>query len=83
MEPRLEFKTEAFHAILDETVKVDPRAKKIKPQDLIDRRYIDGMEKNDKLWAGKMIIPMTAVYWTTRSSTISIFCEPTAAGFFL
>jgi hypothetical protein len=56
MEPRLEFKTEAFQAILDETAKVDPRAKKIKPQDLIDRRYIDGMEKNgffDKLWAGK------------------------------
>ena len=53
VEPTLEFKTEAFHAILDETVKVDPRAKKIKPQDLIDRRYIDGMEKNDKLWAGK------------------------------
>jgi hypothetical protein len=31
MEPRLEFKTEAFQAILDETAKVDPRAKKIKP----------------------------------------------------
>jgi hypothetical protein len=28
MEPRLEFKTEAFQAILDETAKVDPRAKK-------------------------------------------------------
>ena len=46
MEPRLEFKTEAFQAILDETAKVDPRAKKIKPQDLIDRRYIDGLERN-------------------------------------
>jgi hypothetical protein len=33
--------------------KLDPRTKKIKPQDLIDRRYIDGMEKSDKLWAGK------------------------------
>ena len=32
MEPRLEFKTEAFHAILDETVKVDPRAKKSNPK---------------------------------------------------
>ncbi|HTN73437.1 MAG TPA: ABC transporter substrate-binding protein [Methylomirabilota bacterium] len=56
MEPRLEFKTEAFQAILDETAKVDPRAKKIKPQDLIDRRYLDGLEKNaffDKLWAKK------------------------------
>jgi NitT/TauT family transport system substrate-binding protein len=56
MEPRLEFKTEAFQAILDETAKVDPRAKKIRPQDLIDRRYLDGLEKSgffDKLWAGK------------------------------
>jgi ABC-type nitrate/sulfonate/bicarbonate transport system substrate-binding protein len=56
LEPRLEFKNEAFQAILDETAKVDPRAKKIKPQDLIDRRYLDGLQKNgffDKLWAGK------------------------------
>jgi hypothetical protein len=54
MEPRLEFKMEAFQAILDETAKVDARAKKIRPQDLIDRRYIDGLEKSgffDKLWA--------------------------------
>ena len=56
MEPRLEFKTEAFQAILDETARVDARAKKIKPQDLIDRRYVEGLEKSgffDKLWAGK------------------------------
>lgn len=56
MEPRLEFKMEAFQAILDETAKVDPRAKKIRPQDLIDRRYIDGLEKSgffNKLWATK------------------------------
>jgi ABC-type nitrate/sulfonate/bicarbonate transport system substrate-binding protein len=56
MEPRLEFKMEAFQAILDETAKVDPRAKKIRPQDLIDRRYIDGLEKNgffEKLWAAR------------------------------
>jgi NitT/TauT family transport system substrate-binding protein len=56
MEPRLEFKTEAFQAILDETAKVDARAKKIKPQDLMDRRYLEGLEKSgffDKLWAAK------------------------------
>jgi len=54
MEPRLEFKTEAFQAILDETAKVDPRAKKINFQDFIDRRYVDNLEKSgffDKLWA--------------------------------
>jgi NitT/TauT family transport system substrate-binding protein len=56
MEPRLEFKTEAFQAILEETAKVDPRAKKIRPQDLIERRYVDTLEKGgffDKLWAAK------------------------------
>jgi NitT/TauT family transport system substrate-binding protein len=56
MEPRLEFKMEAFQAILDETARVDPRAKNIKPESLIDRRYLDGLEKSgffDKPWAGK------------------------------
>ncbi len=56
MEPRLEFKNEAFQAIIDETAKVDPRAKKIRPQDLVDRRFLDGLQKSgffDKLWAGK------------------------------
>lgn len=56
MEPRLEFKTESFQAIIDETGKVDPRAKKIKPQDVIERAILDRMEKSgffDKLWAKK------------------------------
>jgi ABC-type nitrate/sulfonate/bicarbonate transport system substrate-binding protein len=56
MERRLEFKTEAFQAILEETAKVDARAKKIRPQDLIDRRYLDTLEKGgffDNLWAAK------------------------------
>lgn len=56
IEPRLEFKAEAFQAILDETARVDPRAKKLKPQDFIERRYLDGLGKTaffDKLWAGK------------------------------
>jgi ABC-type nitrate/sulfonate/bicarbonate transport system substrate-binding protein len=56
LEQRLEFKNEAFQAIIDETGKVDARAKKIKPQDLVDRRFLDGMNQSgffDKLWAGK------------------------------
>jgi ABC-type nitrate/sulfonate/bicarbonate transport system substrate-binding protein len=56
MERRLEFKTEALQAILDETAKVDARAKKIRPQDLIDRGYLDALEKTgffEKLWAEK------------------------------
>ncbi len=54
MEQRLEFKNEAFQAIIDETGRVDARAKKIKPQDLVDRRFLDAMNKSgffEKLWA--------------------------------
>jgi len=53
LEPRLEVKTEAFKAILEEVAEIDPRAKKVKPEDLIDRRFLDEMEKSgffDKLW---------------------------------
>ena len=56
LEPRLEFKNKALQAIIDETGKVDARARKIKPQDLIDRRYLDNLQKSgffDRLWAGK------------------------------
>jgi len=56
LERRLEFKNEAFQAIIDETGKVDARAKKVKPQDLVDRRFLDGLGKSgffDKLWSGK------------------------------
>jgi ABC-type nitrate/sulfonate/bicarbonate transport system substrate-binding protein len=54
LEPRLELRLEAVQAILDDVAANDPRAKKFKPQDLHDRRYLDEMEKSgfmDKLWA--------------------------------
>jgi ABC-type nitrate/sulfonate/bicarbonate transport system substrate-binding protein len=56
LEPRLEIKPEGIQAILDEIAKVDPRAKNIKAESLIDRRYLDEMEKSgffDKLWEEK------------------------------
>ena len=56
MERRLEIKPEGIQAILEEVVKTDPRAKAVKPQDMIDRRYLDEMAKSgyfDKLWATK------------------------------
>ena len=56
IEPRLEIKAEAIQGILDEVAKVDPRAKKIKAEELIDRRYLAEMEKSgffDKLWGSK------------------------------
>ena len=43
-------------AILEEVAKVDPRAKQVKVEDLIDRRYLDELDKSGlfaKLWNGK------------------------------
>ena len=56
LEPRLAIKTESLQAILDEIAPTDARAKKIKPQELIDNRYLEEMEKSgfmDRLWGKK------------------------------
>ena len=56
MEPRLDVRPEALQAILDEIALTDPRAKKVQPQQLIDRRYLDEMERSgffDSLWGAK------------------------------
>jgi NitT/TauT family transport system substrate-binding protein len=56
LEPRLAIKNESLQAILDEVAATDPRAKKVKPQEMIDTRYLDEMEKSgffDQLWAKK------------------------------
>ena len=56
LEPRLDLKTDAFKAILDEVAEVDPRARKVRAEDLMDRRFLDEMEKSgffDKLWGSK------------------------------
>ncbi|MBI4522509.1 MAG: ABC transporter substrate-binding protein [Deltaproteobacteria bacterium] len=46
IEPRLEIKPEGIQAILEEVSEIDSRARKVKPQDLIDRRYLDEMERS-------------------------------------
>ena len=56
LEPRMDLKLDAVQAILDDIGQTDARAKKIKAQELFDRRYLDEMEKSgflDKLWANK------------------------------
>lgn len=56
LEPRLDIKLDGFQAILEEVSKVDPRAKKVKAEDLVDRRYLEDLDKSgffDKLWEGK------------------------------
>jgi len=56
LEPRLAMKLEGFQSTLDEVVPTDPRAKTIKPQEMIDTRYLDEMEKSgffEQIWGGK------------------------------
>ena len=56
LEPRLAMKPEGFQSALDEIAPTDPRAKAVKPQEMIDTRYLDEMERSgflDQIWAGK------------------------------
>jgi len=56
LEPRLAIRPEAFQSILDDVAQSDPRAKKIKPADFIDRRFLDEMTNSGffaKLWGEK------------------------------
>jgi ABC-type nitrate/sulfonate/bicarbonate transport system substrate-binding protein len=53
LEPRLAIKTEAVQAMIEDVAQTDPRAKKVKAQEMIDSRYLDEMEKSgffDQLW---------------------------------
>jgi ABC-type nitrate/sulfonate/bicarbonate transport system substrate-binding protein len=46
LEPKLDIKPIAIKATLDEIAKTDPRAKQVKAQQLIDRRFLEEMEKD-------------------------------------
>jgi ABC-type nitrate/sulfonate/bicarbonate transport system substrate-binding protein len=46
LEPRLDIKPIAIQATLDEIAKTDPRAKQVTAQQLIDRRFLEEMEKD-------------------------------------
>ncbi|HEX7229881.1 MAG TPA: hypothetical protein VF452_05770, partial [Candidatus Binatia bacterium] len=46
LEPRFEIKPIAIQATLDEIAKTDVRAKQIKTEQLIDRRYLEEMDKD-------------------------------------
>jgi NitT/TauT family transport system substrate-binding protein len=56
LEPRLALKPEGIQSTLDEIAPTDPRAKSVKPQEMIDLRYLDEMERGgfmEQLWSGK------------------------------
>src|SRR5262245_55953610 len=53
LETRLAIREESLQAILDDMAQTDPRAKKVRSQELFDSRYLDDMEKSgffDQLW---------------------------------
>jgi hypothetical protein len=56
LEPRLAMKTEGFQSTLEEIAPTEPRAKAVKPQEMIDTRYLDEMEKSgffEQIWGKK------------------------------
>ena len=56
LEPRLAIKPEGLQSTLDEIAPVDPRAKTVKPQEMVDTRYLDEMEKSgffEQIWGAK------------------------------
>ena len=56
MEPRLELKAAAIQPMIDEVAKTNPRAAEVKPQDLMERRYLVEMENSGffrQLWGDK------------------------------
>lgn len=53
MEPRLELRAPALQPMLEEVARTNPRANEVKPQDMIDRRYLAEMENSgffSQLW---------------------------------
>jgi NitT/TauT family transport system substrate-binding protein len=56
LESRLAIKLEGIQSTLDEIAPTEPRAKAVKPQEMIDTRYLEEMEKSgfmEQLWAGR------------------------------
>jgi ABC-type nitrate/sulfonate/bicarbonate transport system substrate-binding protein len=53
MEPRLELKAAALQPMLEEVARTNPRANNVKPEEMMDRRYLSEMEKSgffEQLW---------------------------------
>jgi ABC-type nitrate/sulfonate/bicarbonate transport system substrate-binding protein len=46
LEPKFEISPVSIQATLDEIARTDPRAKQVKPEQLIDRRFLEEMEKD-------------------------------------
>jgi ABC-type nitrate/sulfonate/bicarbonate transport system substrate-binding protein len=56
MEPRLEIKPQALQPMIEEVARNNPRANDVKPQDLMDRRYLAEMESSGffkQLWSSE------------------------------
>lgn len=56
LEPKLALKPEGIQSALEEIAPTEPRAKSVKPQEMVDSRYLEEMDKSgffDQLWGRK------------------------------
>lgn len=56
LEPRLEIRLAGIQSTLDEIAPIDPRAKMVKPHEMVDMRFLDEMNKSgfmEQLWGKK------------------------------
>ena len=56
MERRFDISTKAIQAVLDDAAKTDPKAAKVNVADMVDRRYLDEMDKSgffSRVWSEK------------------------------
>jgi hypothetical protein len=56
MERRFDISAKAIQAVLDDAAKTDPKAAKVNVADMIDRRYLDEMDKSgffSRVWSEK------------------------------
>jgi NitT/TauT family transport system substrate-binding protein len=56
LEPRLAIKLDGIQSTLDEIAPTEPRAKAVKPQEMVDTKFLDEMEKSgfmQQLWSDK------------------------------
>ncbi|HXG52881.1 MAG TPA: ABC transporter substrate-binding protein [candidate division Zixibacteria bacterium] len=53
LEPRLALRLEGLQSTLDEIAPIDPRARSVRPEEMVDARFLDEMEKSgfmEQLW---------------------------------
>ena len=77
LEPRLALKLEGFQSTLEEIAPTDSRAKNVKPQDMVDTRYLDENGKDRVLRSalGGKAIGRQAVSFKKTATLEALRCQ--------